>query len=68
MLHREVWYPKQLGLGVGVIVDINPYHNGVPEYALNEHYKVYFIKSHVYITLFKKDLVITKEYHIFNKN
>jgi hypothetical protein len=67
MLHREVWYPEHPELGLGVIVVINPYHDGVPSYANNEHYKVYFPKRLVYINLFKKDLIITKEYHIFKE-
>lgn len=67
MLHREVWYPKQHELGLGVVVVINPYHDGVLEYALNEHYKVYFPKRQIYMTIFKRDLVITKEYHIFKE-
>ena len=67
MLHREVWYPTQTELGLGVVVAINPYYDGVPEYKLNEHYKVYFPKRQLYITIFKRDLVITKEYHIFKE-
>lgn len=57
MIGTKVIRPgKEECYGEGVIVELNPYHDGTIEYRTNEHYKVFFKKMGVFITFFKKDL------------
>lgn len=61
MLHQKVWWPKHPEFGIGEIVVINPYKEyGLPSHQI-EHYKVYFPIKMVFVTIFKKDLIFTKE-------
>lgn len=61
MAKRKVQSNLHPELGEGFIVKINTYKQGTPEYQKNTHYKVYFPKDEMYLTLFKKDLVFIKE-------
>jgi hypothetical protein len=48
---------KEECYGVGEIRQINPYRDGVDVYRTNEHYRVFYKKMGVFITMFKKDLI-----------
>jgi hypothetical protein len=61
MIGTKVHYPEQPKLGLGVIKVVNPYHDGTDLYKNNEHYKVYFSKPGIYMTIFKEELIILND-------
>lgn len=46
--------------GKGKISKVNPYWDGTPLYASNTHYKVFYSKTKIHVTLFEKDLTKLK--------
>lgn len=43
--------------GKGRVAKINPYWDGTKEYASNTHYKIFFSKTKLFVTLFERELI-----------
>ena len=61
MIGLYVWWPERPEYGLGVVKEVDTYKEYGLEAYQSKHYKVFFQKKKVYVTIFKRDLIILKE-------